>query len=364
MNQYATRRDRLRRLLGKTGADAILITNHINVRYLTGFTGDSSYLLVHRDGQQVILSDFRFLNELAEDCPDVESIVRGQGTSMVEVLEKATKQAKTHTLAFEAQHASVALHSRLAEQLDPISLVSTVGLVEELRMIKDKGEIARIRDAVAIAEKAFSVIRASILPTQTEKEVADHLVHQMRLFGARDCAFPSIVGVGPNAALPHAIPGSKQIGESPILLIDWGACEGWYNSDLTRVLVTGRIPPKLERIYEVVKKAHQAAIAKIRPGVACGDIDKAARSVIAKARHGKHFGHSLGHGIGLEVHEAPRLGSKEKQKLKAGMVVTVEPGIYLPGWGGVRLEDDVLVTRTGHEVLTSVTKEWDEIQVA
>ena len=363
MSRYSARRDRLRRLVRKSGADAMLVTSHINVRYLTGFTGDSSYLLVHRD-RAAILSDFRFQNELAADCPDVEPIVRGQGTSMLEVLSKATKKAKVKALAFEAHQINVAFHVRLSKTLDPIPLITTTGLVEELRMIKDKSEISRIRTAVAIAEKAFAVIRASILPSQTEKEVADQLVHQMRLFGASDCAFPSIVGVGPNAALPHAIPGDSLIGDNPILLIDWGACEGWYNSDLTRVLVTGKIPPKLERIYGVVKKAQAAAIAKIRPGVTCGEVDKAARSVIAKARHGKHFGHSLGHGIGLEVHEAPRLGGKEEQKLKAGMVVTVEPGIYLPGWGGVRLEDDVLVTRSGHEVLTSVTKDWRQIHVA
>ncbi|MCG8584919.1 MAG: Xaa-Pro peptidase family protein [Pirellulales bacterium] len=360
-NRYAARRDRLRRLVRKSGADAMLITSYINVRYLTGFTGDSSYLLLLRDGE-VLLSDFRFQTELAEDCPDVESIARGQGVSMLDIIEKVVKKARPKSLAFEAHNMNVSFHTRLSDSVK-FELMPTTGLVEELRMIKDKEEVARIRDAVAIAEKAFGVIRASLLAEQTEKEVADQLVHQMRLFGARDCAFPSIVGVGPNAALPHAIPGSKKIGENPILLIDWGACEGWYNSDLTRVLVTARIPPKLERIYDVVKKAQAAAIAKIRPGVTCGEVDEAARSVIAKARHGKHFGHSLGHGIGLEVHEAPRLAGKEEQPLKTGMVVTVEPGIYLPGWGGVRLEDDVLVTRSGHEVLTSVTKDWSDVHV-
>jgi Xaa-Pro aminopeptidase len=363
MDRYAARRDRLRRLVQKSDADAILVTNHINVRYLTGFTGDSSYLLVRRDGE-VLLSDFRFQTEIADDCPGMDAIVRGQGTSMLEIIGKAAKQAKLQTLAIEAHDMTVALHARIAEALDPIQLIATTALVEKLRMIKDREEIARIRGAVSIAEKAFAKLRDEILPEQTEKELADQLVHQMRLFGASDCAFPSIVGVGPSAALPHAIPGKRRINENPILLIDWGACEGWYNCDLTRVLVTGKIPPKLERIYNVVKKAQEAAIAKIRPGVTCSDVDKAARTVIAKARHGKHFGHGLGHGIGLEVHEAPRFASKEKQQLKAGMVVTVEPGIYLPGWGGVRIEDDVLVTRGGHEVLTSVAKEWDQIHVA
>jgi Xaa-Pro aminopeptidase len=168
------------------------------------------------------------------------------------------------------------------------------------------------------------------------------------------------VAVGPRAALPHATPTDRQIGSSDFVLIDWGADGGLYKSDLTRVLVTGRISPKLERIYRVVLKAQHKAIAGIRPGVAAEDVDRLAREVISQAGFGRYFGHGLGHGLGLDVHEAPRLGAKSRVVLKPGMVVTVEPGIYLPGWGGVRIEDDVLVTRTGHDVLTSVPKELEE----
>jgi Xaa-Pro aminopeptidase len=189
--------------------------------------------------------------------------------------------------------------------------------------------------------------------------VADNLEHQMRLFGAKGASFPSIIAVGPRAALPHARPTNKRIGEADFVLIDWGA-DCLYKSDLTRVLVTGKIPPKLERIYGVVLNAQLRGIEAIGPGVACQDVDTAARKVIEDAGFGKHFGHGLGHGIGLDIHEGPRLGQGQKQILQPGMVVTVEPGIYFPGWGGVRIEDDVLVTKTGHEVLTRVPKQWSD----
>ena len=207
------------------------------------------------------------------------------------------------------------------------------------------------------------MLRATVRPEQTEKELADELACQLRLFGAKDCAFPSIVAVGPRAALPHAVPGANRVGEGEILLVDWGADEGLYNSDLTRVLVTGRISPKLRRVYGVVLDAQTKAIAAVRPGVTGHDVDAVARGVIAKAGFGRFFGHGLGHGLGLEVHEAPRLAVNNLTVLKPGMVVTVEPGIYLPGWGGVRIEDDLLVTRHGHEVLTNVPKQLEEVIV-
>ena len=220
-----------------------------------------------------------------------------------------------------------------------------------------------LRKAVWQAEKAFGVLRATLRPEQTEKELVDELARQLRLFGAKDCAFPSIAAVGPRAALPHAVAGSNRVGEGELLLVDWGADEGLYKSDLTRVLVMGRISPKLRRVYGVVLDAQAQAIAAVRPGVTGHDVDAVARGVIAKAGFGRYFGHGLGHGLGLEVHEAPRLAANIATVLKPGMVVTVEPGIYLPGWGGVRIEDDVLVTSHGHEVLTSVPKQLDEVVV-
>jgi Xaa-Pro aminopeptidase len=245
--------------------------------------------------------------------------------------------------------------------LAEVEIQPTSGLVEQLREIKDAAEIAQLRQAIWYAEKAFGVLRASLTPEKSEKRVADELEYQMRLFGAKGYSFPSIVAAGARAALPHATPTDRPIGESDLLLVDWGASGALYKSDLTRVLVTGKISPKLERVYRVVLKAQQQAIAAIRPGAVAQDVDRVAREAIDRAGFGRYFGHGLGHGLGLEVHEAPRLTARNTAVLKPGMVVTVEPGIYLPGWGGVRIEDDVLVTRSGCEVLTQVPKQWEDI---
>ena len=185
----------------------------------------------------------------------------------------------------------------------------------------------------------------------------------MRLFGAAGCSFPTIVAAGPRGALPHARATGSPIGGHAAVLIDWGASGRLYKSDLTRVLVTGKISPKLQRLYGLVLNAQEQAIAAIRPGALTCDVDQVARQIIAEAGFARAFGHGLGHGIGLEIHEGPRLAANTTVVLKAGMVVTVEPGIYLPGWGGIRIEDDVLVTRTGHEVLTRVPKRWEETMV-
>jgi len=362
MKQVAQRRDKLRRLVRRAGGDAILVTNFYNVTYLTGFFGDDSYLLVTRDGE-IILSDFRYITQLAEECPGLDTDFRRSGQSMIGAVGKVVKAAKVKNLAIEADSMTVSLRERVEGAVGTTTLVPTSGLVEELREIKDKDEIREIRHSVTLAEKAFDVIRASMRKEQSEKEIAASIEHQIRLFGGTGCSFPPIVAVGPRAALPHATPTDRLVGESDFTLIDWGAFATRYASDLTRVLVTGKISPKLRRIYGVVLKAQLQAIAKIKPGVSMQQVDAAARGVIAKAGHAKHFGHGLGHGIGLEIHESTRLAAGQEGLLKPGMVITVEPGIYLPGWGGVRIEDDVLVTKDGHEVLSSVTKELDECVV-
>ena len=278
---------------------------------------------------------------------------------MVSGVEQVLKSAKTSRLGVEGDSMTLSLRERIAEKVPKVEIVTTSGLVEDLRLRKDKYEIEEIRQAVSYAERAFAVIRASLRPEQTEKQIADALDNQLRMFGAKGASFDSIVAVGPRAALPHARPTDRKVEESEFILIDWGASGRLYKSDLTRVLVTGKIPPKLQRIYGVVLKAQLAGIAAIRPGVTAHSVDEAARTVIEKAGFGKHFGHGLGHGIGLEIHEGPRLTRGNQAVLEPGMVITVEPGIYLPDWGGVRIEDDVLVTKAGHEVLTSVPKEWE-----
>ncbi|MCH2129606.1 MAG: Xaa-Pro peptidase family protein [Pirellulaceae bacterium] len=347
---------KLKRAIRSTGADAMLVTNFVNVSYLTGFTGDDSFLFVGAD-QELLITDERYTIQLGEECPDLKLVVRAPGQSIHEALAKVLKSARVRLLAVEAESVTIGLLTRLEQASPQIDIVSTSGAVEQLRMIKDRSEIAATRHAVEIAEKAFAVVRAGLRPEQTELDVANQIDQLIRLFGGSGCSFPPIVAVGERSALPHATPGNRLIGDANLVLIDWGAIGSRYMSDLTRVLVTGKISPKLEKVYEVVLKAQRRAIQAIRPGRTLHEVDAVARKIIADAGYGKYFGHGLGHGIGLEIHEAPRLAPGQKLPLAPGMIVTVEPGIYLPRWGGIRIEDDILVTKQGHEVLTNVEKE-------
>ena len=362
-DQYLGRRDRLRRLLNRSAAGAILVTNPVNVTYLTGFTGEDSYLLVGQAGD-VLLSDFRYSTQLEEECPGLELANQRQDMTMTELTATTVGTAKLRQLALEAESINWSLLETIREKIKRIETVATSGLVERLREVKDKTEIGALRASIAAAEKAFGVLRATLRPEKTEIELRNELEYQIRLFGAEDRGFPSIVAAGPRAALPHAAPSNARIGDSDFVLVDWGARGTLYRCDLTRVLVTGRISPKLERVYGVVLNAQLRAIEAVRPGIPASEIDQIARRVIGDAGFGRYFGHGLGHGIGLDIHERPRLASTNSTPLKPGMVMTVEPGVYIPGWGGVRIEDDILVTRKGHEVLTSVPKELDAVVVS
>ena len=357
---FQARRDRLRKAFRKAGVDALLLSDFTNVTYLTGFTGDDSYLLVRRDGE-IVLSDPRYTTQLGEECPGLDLQIRPPGVTMLQAVVRAVRSARIGRLGIEGDSMTVGLHNQLVKKLPKVEIVATSGLVEKLRLIKDSEEVERLRRAVWQAEKAFAVLRSTLRPEMTEKEAADELEHQFRLFGAKDAAFPSIVAVGSRGALPHAVPTRKRIGDDDFVLVDWGANEGLYRSDLTRVLVVGKISPKFERIYRIVLEAQIRAIAAVRPGVLAHDVDNVARAFIAKAGFGRRFRHGLGHGLGMLVHEEPRLAVKNQTILRPGMVVTVEPGIYLPGWGGIRIEDDILVTRSGHEVLTHAPKRLEDM---
>lgn len=361
-DRFAQRRDKVRRALKKLGVHGLLVTSFPNVTYLTGFTGDDSHLLVRPDGQTLV-TDSRYTTQLGDECPGLDLYVRRSAESMVSATAKLLRKAKLGRVGIEADSITVAYRQHLVASLPRTEIVATTGVIEDLRMVKDHKEVEQIRQAIRVAEKAFAVVRASLRPEDSEKAVAARLEYQMRLFGADASSFRPIVAVGPRAALPHASPGEGTVGSSGLLLVDWGAEVGCYKSDLTRVLLTDRIASKLKRIYRVVLNAQLKAIAAIRPGIPVHQVDRAARACIEKAGFGRWFGHGLGHGIGLEVHEAPRLGPKRSLVLQPGMVVTIEPGIYLPGFGGVRIEDDVLVTRSGHEVLSTVPKQLDEVVV-
>jgi Xaa-Pro aminopeptidase len=362
MSRYESRRSQLRKLLRAAGADSLLVTNFTNVTYLTGFIGDDSYLLVGPK-DTILVSDPRYTTQLEEECPDITVSIRPPGKNMLDGVAEAARSAKVANLAIEAEAMTVGLYGQFEAKLSKSKLVPASGLVEQLRVIKDKQEIEEIELAARYAEKGFAILRATLRPERTEKEIAADLEYQLRLLGARGCSFPPIIAVGARAALPHAQPTDQKIGDGDFVLVDWGATARHYKSDLTRVLVTGKISPKLERVYNVVLKAQLQAIAAIKPGLAGREVDAVARGIIADAGFGRHFGHGLGHGLGLDVHEAPRLAAAAEQILKPGMVVTVEPGIYLPGWGGVRIEDDILVTKTGCEILTNVPKTLEEAVV-
>lgn len=360
-DRFSVRRNRLCKSLKKSGADALLVANETNVTYLTGFSGDSSYLLIGRD-VAVLISDSRYTIQIQEECPGLDVFIRKTEQKMVDAIGRVSRQAKCKILGFESGSTTYQQWEQLTSDLKQLELVSLAGMVEELREVKDAEEILEIRDAIDQAQRGIELLKASLMPEMTERQAAHDLEHAMRRFGAEKAGFDPIVAVGARAALPHARPGMDRIADADFVLIDWGAnSAGGYKSDLTRVFVTGKILPKLRKIYRVVLNAQRGAIEAIRPGAVCSDVDAVARGIIKQAGYGKNFGHGLGHGIGLDIHEGPRFSPTSKTKLKPGMVITVEPGIYLPGWGGVRIEDDVLVTRTGHEVLTSVPKEFDDM---
>jgi Xaa-Pro aminopeptidase len=354
------RRRRLRTLIKKAGIKSLLVTNFTNVTYLTGFTGDDSYLLL-TPTEEILITDPRYTEQAAGECPDLRLAVRRPGVTMTEIVARTCQEAKLASLGIEAASMTVLQLDQLAGKLPKVQFQRTAGMIESLRGVKDRGEIAEIRQAIRFAEEAYQRLHKNVSADQTEKQFADALEYEMRGRGAKCASFPPIVAVGSHAALPHARPTDRAFGEAGYFLLDWGASGQLYKSDLTRMVGTGKIPPKLERLYRVVFKAQAAAIDAIRPGASCRDVDQRARQTIEEAGFGKYFGHGLGHGIGLAVHESPRMARDSKDTLEAGMVVTVEPGIYLPGWGGVRIEDDVLVTRDGHEVLTTLPKDWDAV---
>ncbi|MCY2975073.1 MAG: aminopeptidase P family protein [Planctomycetota bacterium] len=390
---FASRREKLRKLVRKASASSMLVTCPVNVSYLTGFTGDSSYLWLSQD-RYLLVSDGRFSQQLAEECPDMEVVIRKPNVSILKATVKVLRAEKPTTVLIEGDRVSKNEFDKLSSELKGVAFTTSSGAVESLREIKDRDELGLIRRAIEIAESGFLGLRqflsgdrepmtlvkgvdsAAACRTSleasaygsgelsgtrnwTEKQVADFLENEMRQNGAISSSFRTIVGVGPRAALPHGTPSERRLCESPFVLIDWGAREGQYVSDLTRVLVTGALPPKIDRIYHTVLAAQEAGIRAIQPGALLSEIDNAARSVIAKAGFGKFFTHSLGHGFGLQVHESIRMAKGQDRPLKVGMVVTVEPGIYLPGQGGVRIEDDVLVTRDGCRLLSSLPRDLE-----
>lgn len=362
MSYFAKRQERLRKLIKKTGSRSMLVTCPINVLYLTGFTGGDSYLLI-ADKRILLISDARYEQQIQEECPDLAVHIRPSSVSILE--ETINLLAKmTGSVLIESEAMSVGQYHYLTEKLPQLHFPLAIGLVEELRELKDASEMERIRRAVTMAERAFIGLRQALRADWTEQRMANFLDASIRQLGGKGTAFSTIVGVGERAALPHGVPSERMVGSDAFVLVDWGANEGAYLSDLTRVLTTSRIPPKFARSYEIVLDAHQAAAAALRPGVLRSEVDRIARSKIEEGGLGKRFTHGLGHGFGLKIHESPRLAKNQDLPLEAGMVVTIEPGIYLPGWGGIRIEDDYWITEDGAERLGQLPMSLEENAVA
>lgn len=360
--RFPSRLARLQALLARRGIDALLVTQPANRRYLSGYSGadhgiqeSAGVLLVPRRGQPLLLTDSRFLLQAQEETPGFAVSLYQQG--LLATLTRLLPARKIRRLAFESHyvfHATAGRLARLADKLQ-VELVPVTGLVEGLRVVKDEEEIDRLRAAVLLNERVFQRVYPTLRPGQSEIAVALALETTMRELGAEGPSFSTIVAFGTNAAKPHAVPGDRILAKGETVLIDMGLILDGYCADMTRTVVVGKPDDLFRERLRLVRRAQQEAIRIIRAGVTAREVDRAARQVIRAAGYGEYFGHALGHGVGLEVHEEPRLSGRCRQKLRAGMVVTVEPGIYLPEWGGIRLENMVVVREEGCEVLNRDT---------
>ncbi|MBI5282491.1 MAG: aminopeptidase P family protein [Candidatus Solibacter usitatus] len=349
------RRARLLGLLEQHKAGAMTVTHLPNVRYLSGFTGSNGVLLVTPKGTK-LFTDPRYALQTSGECDCAAKICTGP--VWPELAKEVRRQALT-ALAMESDKlshdqwlASAALFGK------GVRLKRARGLVESLRAVKSSGEIEAIRRSVRLNSEAFQQALGEVRPGMTETQLAAEIDYRMRRLGAEGTAFETIVAAGERSALPHARPTGQQLRANQLLLVDMGASLDGYCSDMTRVVHLGPPPARARRLYEAVLEAQLASVAAVRPGAACARVDAAGRRALRKRGLDKFFRHSTGHGLGLEIHEGPRIGRKAEGVLRPGMVITIEPGVYLRGFGGIRIEDTVLVTETGVEVLTPTTKEF------
>jgi Xaa-Pro aminopeptidase len=349
------RASRLAKKLPEIGADLLVVTSLVNVRYLTGFTGSNAMALIGRDARAFV-TDFRYREQSAAEVDGAFDRTIAQ-QDLMDMLPDLLGSGELR-LAFEDAHMSVRAHGRLRELVgERVTLVPGGDAVESLRAVKDANEIRRIGEAAKVADAALRQIMEQGLAGRTEVSVAVALERAMADLGATRPSFGSIVAAGPHGALPHAQPRDVEIGPHELVVIDWGAELDGYCSDCTRTLATGDLPAATLEAYDLVRAAQLAGLDAVTAGAGGREADSAARDVIGDAGHAEHFGHGLGHGVGLEIHEAPRLSQRSDSVLASGNVVTVEPGVYLPGQFGVRIEDLVVVTDTACTILTSVPKE-------
>lgn len=364
---YTSRIEKLQKKLRRKKIEAILISQPDNRRYLSGFTafdhniGESSgHLLIPARGKGYLLTDFRYELQAETEVSHLKIATYPQG--LVKLLRKLLPKVGVASLAFESHYTLHSSAAALTAMLDKLKISHTPlsDIVEAMRIVKDSGEIEAIRRSVKLNEEVFQAVYPQINGSMSEIDVALAIEQEMRLRGAERTSFDSIVASGSNSALPHAVPTLGKIKRNKPLTIDMGLVLDGYCSDMTRTFVPGKAGKKYKKLHRLVRKAMLAGMESVKEGVTGKEVDTIARDIIAAEGYGDNFGHSLGHGVGLAVHEAPRVSKTGAKKLKAGMIVTIEPGIYIPGWGGLRLENMVLVKKKGWENLNSDTT-WLDI---
>jgi Xaa-Pro aminopeptidase len=356
---FAARQDRLAAELRRRSLAALLVSHMPNVRYLCGFTGSAGLLLVMagaRGRKAILFTDGRYTAQAAAEVQEAKVVIT-QGPAMAEACSAARKTRLTR-LGFESDHMPYSTYRQLKHALrSSVRLAPVSGLVEDQRVIKDAAEIEQIRAAVLLGSSLFQTLLSAIRPGVAESVVAGELELQARKAGAEGMSFETIVAAGRRSALPHGRASAQPIPGGGFIILDYGVILAGYCSDMTRTVHLGPVSAAHRSMYQAVLDAQMASIDAVRPGTETGEVDRRGRDILKKAGYGAYFTHSTGHGVGIEVHEQPRLARGQKQNLEPGMVVTIEPGIYVPEDGGVRIEDMVLVTETGHEVLTPTTKE-------
>lgn len=345
----------VRSRLEAEGLDALLVTQAANRRYLSGFRGSAGILLVGRE-RALLYADFRYWEQAAREAPEWE-LARQKAHPQEELGPLLRQVLEARRVGFEAQALSVEAHRQWSEAVPEVEWVPTSGWVEDLRAVKDGAELARIRQAAELADRAMELAGRLLRPGRTEAEVAWELETHLRTHGAEELSFPVIVASGPNAALPHHRAGGRVLERGDAVVVDLGAPVEGYHSDLTRTYLLGQPQGRFQEVHEIVRRAQQACLEGARAGVSGREADGLARRVIEEAGQGEAFGHGTGHGVGLEVHERPRASRLSKDTLQAGNTLTVEPGIYLPGWGGVRIEDLAVVGEQGMEVLSAAPRD-------
>ncbi len=344
---------RLKKLLQampKAGVDALLISSWPNVSYISRFKGTESWALVSAKGS-VFITDSRYLEQAQAEAKGFKIILRDK-KSVTEIVADTVKEWGVKHLGFEAPIVTYSFYSALLRRVGEKKLKPTSGLIEALRLEKDDEEIRLIRRSADIAVKGFHYVKQSARPGMTERDLQGRLEYYTKTLGSEKPAFDIIIATGARSSMPHSMTNETRVKNNNILLVDMGVVYEGYHSDLTRPIFLGKMTPLHKKVFDIVWDAQRKGIQAAKPGATCADVDKACRVAIEKAGYGDQFGHSTGHGVGLEIHESPSVSSRSETVLKPGMVITVEPGIYLPGKFGVRIEDMVLITPKGNEVLT------------